>query len=125
MKENPVGWFEIYVQDLERAQAFYEQVLGTTLAPLGSPSPELEMLAFPMDFTLTGSPGALVKMEGKSSGPGGTLIYFSCEDCAVEAGRAAANGGSVLREKMSIGEYGFIALAHDPDGNVIGLHSMS
>ena len=26
MKTNPVGWFEIYVQDMERAKAFYEAV---------------------------------------------------------------------------------------------------
>jgi uncharacterized protein len=26
MKNNPVGWFEIYVQDMPRAKAFYEAV---------------------------------------------------------------------------------------------------
>jgi predicted enzyme related to lactoylglutathione lyase len=36
----------------------------------------------------------------------------------------ADHGGTLEREKMSIGEYGFIALAKDPDGNMIGLHSM-
>jgi len=25
---NPVGWFEIYVRDMERAKSFYETVLG-------------------------------------------------------------------------------------------------
>ena len=28
MKHNPVGWFEIYVQDMPRARKFYESVLG-------------------------------------------------------------------------------------------------
>ncbi len=27
MNRNPVGWFEIYVQDLDRAKNFYEHVL--------------------------------------------------------------------------------------------------
>jgi hypothetical protein len=27
------------------------------------------------------------------------------------------------REKMSIGQYGYVVLATDPDGNMIGLHS--
>ncbi|HEX8372018.1 MAG TPA: VOC family protein [Chthoniobacterales bacterium] len=125
MKNNPVGWFEIYVQDLERAKGFYETVLGTTLSPLSDPSPEFTMLAFPMDFTATGCPGALVKMEGKDSGNGGTLIYFTCEDCAVEASRVTGAGGSVMKEKFSIGEYGHIALVHDTEGNLIGLHSMA
>ena len=31
MNVNPVGWFEIYVQDMERAKAFYELVLQTQL----------------------------------------------------------------------------------------------
>jgi hypothetical protein len=29
--QNPVGWFEIYVQDMPRAKAFYEAVLALTL----------------------------------------------------------------------------------------------
>ena len=28
MNSNPVGWFEIYVQDMNRAKAFYESVFG-------------------------------------------------------------------------------------------------
>jgi predicted enzyme related to lactoylglutathione lyase len=52
-------------------------------------------------------------------------VYFSCEDCAVEAARATANGGSIFKEKMSIGEHGFIALVFDTEGNMIGLHSMA
>jgi uncharacterized protein len=53
-----------------------------------------------------------------------TVVYFSCADCAVEGGRVAAAGGRILKEKCSIGEYGFIVLAFDPDGNLFGLHSM-
>jgi predicted enzyme related to lactoylglutathione lyase len=63
-------------------------------------------------------------MEGKSSGGGGTLVYFPCEDCAVTAHRVVKNGGSIMREKFAIGPYGFISLVVDTEGNVIGLHSM-
>jgi hypothetical protein len=41
----------------------------------------------------------------------------------VEAGRVAGAGGKLHREKMSIGQYGFIALAYDTEGNLFGLHS--
>jgi predicted enzyme related to lactoylglutathione lyase len=122
MKSNPVGWFEIYVQDMARAKAFYETVLGGRLEKL--PAPDVEMWVFPMQDNTYGAPGALVKMEGCPSGPGGTLVYFSTVDCAVEAARAGANGGQVVREKFSIGEWGFIALVTDTEGNMIGLHSM-
>jgi predicted enzyme related to lactoylglutathione lyase len=33
-------------------------------------------------------------------------------------------GGRIEREKSSIGEYGFIALALDTEGNMFGLHSL-
>lgn len=125
--QNPVGWFEIYVQDLPRAKAFYEGVFKTALQPLPNPDsegPSIEMLSFPMLNDKPGAPGAIVKMEGIPSGPGGTLVYFSCEDCAVEAARVVELGGKVERPKFSIGDYGHIALATDPDGNMIGLHSM-
>jgi uncharacterized protein len=118
---NPVGWFEIYVQDMPRARAFYEAVLGTTLERLGNS--DLEMWAFPMSPDAPGCSGALVTMPGVPSG-GSTLVYFSCEDCDVEGARVAAAGGKVHRDKMSIGQYGFIVLAVDPDGNMFGLHSM-
>lgn len=119
---NPVGWFELYVQDMNRARAFYENTFQVELQPLDAPG--LQMLAFPMRPESPGCPGALVKMEGKDSGGGGTIIYFSCEDCGVESSRAARNGGRVLKEKFTIGKYGFIALVFDSEGNLIGLHSM-
>jgi predicted enzyme related to lactoylglutathione lyase len=118
---NPVGWFEIYVQDMDRAKAFYAKMLEVTFQHLESP--DLEMWAFPFDMEAPGAAGSLVKMEGKDSGVGGTVIYFSCGDCAVEAGRAAQHGGIVVKEKFSIGEYGFIAFVQDTEGNMIGLHS--
>jgi predicted enzyme related to lactoylglutathione lyase len=120
-KANPVGWFEIYVQDMGRAQKFYETVLQTQLEKL--PSGDLEMMAFPMQTEARGAAGALVRMPGFESGGGGTLVYFKCDDCAVEARRVAENGGSVHKEKFSIGPYGFIALAVDTEGNMFGLHS--
>jgi len=119
---NPVGWFELYVQDMERARKFYETTLGVKLERLDTP--DLEMWMFPGEPDRPGCTGALCRMPGKDSGGGGTIIYFSCADCAVEAGHVAENGGEVFKEKMLIGEYGFIALVTDPDGNMIGLHSM-
>lgn len=119
---NPAVWFEIYVQDMERAKKFYESVLRVNFEKLNNP--ETELWAFPMDMHSPGASGALVKMEGFPSGGNSTLIYFRCTDCAVEAGRVVPAGGRIQREKMSIGEYGFIALAVDTEGNMFGLHSM-
>ena len=122
MQANPVRWFEIYVQDMQRAKTFYESVFQAKLEKLDSP--DLEMWAFPMVKDKAGTGGSLVKMKGKPSGGNSVLIYFGCNDCSVEAGRVAKYGGRLEREKMSIGQYGYIALAYDPDGNLIVLHSM-
>jgi predicted enzyme related to lactoylglutathione lyase len=122
MERNPVGWFEIYVQDMDRARKFYEAVFQVKLEPLDSPG--MDMLAFPMAMDRSGAAGSLVKMPGFPSGGNSTLVYFSCADCAVEAGRVAQAGGRIQKEKMSIGQYGFIALAYDTEANMIGLHSM-
>jgi len=119
---NPVGWFEIYVQDMARAKAFYEAVFDTTLSQLDNP--ELEMWAFPMDMATSLDSGALVRMPGFPSGANSVLVYFKCIDCAVEADKAVKAGGTVQKPKMSIGPYGHIALVMDTEGNMIGLHSM-
>ena len=125
MKANPVVWFEIYVQDMARAQKFYETVLGGKLEPLGDPTDAgIQMMAFPGDMEKYGANGALVKMDGAASGGNSSLVYFGCEDCAEEGSRVVSAGGRVEREKMSIGEYGSIVLAIDTEGNMFGLHSM-
>jgi uncharacterized protein len=121
-----VGWFDIYVEDMDRAQAFYEMVLDTKLSPMGDPNdPTAQMRAFGDDFTSHGAGGALVKLAYTQPGPGGSMVYFSCNDCAVEAARVAAAGGSVVRPKFSIGEHGSVSIVTDTEGNMIGLHSVA
>lgn len=130
MINNPVVWFEIYVQDMPRARAFYEAVLLVKLEQMPAPTAAMtmEMWRFPsaedapeMQY---GACGMLVKMEGVPAASGGTLVYFGSADCAQEAARVQANGGKVLQEKMAIGEHGYIVLALDTEGNRIGFHSM-
>lgn len=123
MSPNPVRWFEIYVQDVPRALAFYETVFDTKLERL--PAGDLEMWAFPQAMGAPGAAGTLVRAPvGMPSGGNSTLVYFASDDCAVEAARVSRAGGTLQREKLSIGQYGYIALALDPDGNLFGIHSL-
>jgi predicted enzyme related to lactoylglutathione lyase len=122
MNNNPVGWFEIYVQDMNRARAFYESVLSTRLERMEGT--DLDMWAFPAQRERPGAPGALVRMEGFASGHNSTLVYFTCADCAIEAKRAADSGGKVFKDKFAIGRHGFIALVTDTEGNLVELHSV-
>lgn len=124
--KNPVVWFEIYVDDLKRAQTFYEKILGITMDELPTPGgmeEEMSMLAFPMEMDGPGAGGALIKMEGFKAGGNSTIVYFGSEDCSLEEGRIESAGGKLLQSKQSLGEYGFMVLALDTEGNTIGIHS--
>ena len=119
---NSVGWFEIYVDDMSRAKAFYETVFGVQLERLDNP--KIDMWSFPSQQESYGASGALVRMPGFDAGANSVLVYFTCADCAVEAAKAVNAGGRIQTQKESIGKYGYIALVFHTEGNMIGLHSM-
>jgi len=120
---NPVGWFEIYVQDVDRAKRFYESVFKVTLQKLNSPSGEMELWSFPGDMTGYGAPGALVKMAGCPSGGNSCLVYFSCKDCAVEAGRAQGAGGPRLQEIIDLARRAGVPVRFEPRSSLDRLAS--
>jgi predicted enzyme related to lactoylglutathione lyase len=122
---NAVGWFDLYTDDLVRAAGFYEAVLGQPLEPMSDPTGETEMMSFPADMAAYGAGGALVKSAHGKPGPGGTTIYFTVQDCAEQQARIGEAGGQVVRPKFSIGDFGFVCLAIDTEGNLIGFNSMS
>lgn len=124
---NTIGWFDIYVDDMERATAFYEAVLGKKLESMNDPVGTSQMMGFPGDkqsMERYGALGALVKLEGARPGVGGTLVYFNSADCSIEESRVAAAGGRVLRPRFSIGQFGWVSLCEDSEGNRIGFNSM-
>lgn len=125
---NPVCWFEIYVDDMQRASKFYETVFQITMESLANPTEdELEMKAFVMNQNTEtpGATGALIKMEGFKAGGNSTLVYFTSADCTSEESRVEAAGGKVFKPKFSIGPHGFISLCFDTEGNMFGLHSIN
>lgn len=121
---NAVGWFDIFVSDLDRAVSFYQTVLGRELEPMGDPTGETQMMSFPAEMSAYGAGGALTKSPHAGPGVGGTIIYFSVNDTAENEARVAQAGGSVVRPKFSIGEFGFVTLCMDTEGNMFGLNSL-
>lgn len=124
MDHNMVGWFEIPVEDMERARNFYEEVFDISISvhDLGG----IIMGWFPAIQDKKGSSGSLVKHEmyipSDTSGP---LLYFSCKDLAVELAKVTKAGGSIIQQKKEIGGgHGFMALLKDTEGNRIALHSL-
>lgn len=118
MTQNMVVWFEIPAKKLDRAAAFYSEVLGVKLQTMeGGPR---KMAFFP--FAPDAASGALV--EGGKPTLDGSLVYLSGgPDLAEPLGRVEAAGGKVLMPKTDIGEHGFIAHFKDTEGNRVALHS--
>ncbi|MDU1892519.1 MAG: VOC family protein [Dysgonomonas sp.] len=127
VKVNPVVWFEIYVNDMARARKFYETVLNQKLVDMsmeGAADYAMATFLGADDMNAPNASGALVWMKGVEAGANSTVVYFGCDDCAIEESRVKAAGGEIHKSKFSIGEYGFIALCVDTEGNIFGLHSM-
>lgn len=124
--KNPFTWVEIYVEDMSRAQKFYESILQINMVSMQTPGEfgDLEMISFPWAEGGSNISGALCKTSHVKPGTGGTMVYFTCDDCSVEESRVENAGGKVLQVKMPIGDYGFCSVVMDTEGNSIGLHSM-
>ena len=124
--KNPFTWVEIYVEEMSRAQKFYETILEIQMMELPIPQgmDDFQMLSFPWAEGKANISGALVKTSMMKAGTGGTVVYFACDDCAVEESRIEGAGGKICQSKMPIGDYGFCSILMDTEGNTIGLHSM-
>lgn len=118
---NPVCWFDINVANLERAKKFYETIFNIKLADL--PIEWGKQSTFPFDNEGINATGALVEKEDYIANSNNTIVYFASKDCTEEENKVLEAGGKIIKPKMPIGEFGFVSLISDTEGNIIGLHS--
>lgn len=120
---NPVNWFEIPATDLERATNFYQKIFDIEISinEMGN----LKMGWFPFEQDGTGSSGTLIEAESYEPSYKGSMVYFSVDDIEQTLKKVKDNGGKVITEKMSIGEFGYVGHFEDSEGNRLGLHSNS
>lgn len=119
---SALTWFEIPVQDFDRAVNFYEQLLQISL--------RRELFAGTMPnaifpYEATGVGGAVAQVPYAKAGNDGPIVYLKVQSMAVfdQALQDAERlGGKVLMPKMDIGPAGSIALVQDPEGNRVGLN---
>lgn len=122
MKINAINWFEIHVSDFTKAKKFYETILGVELKEVTMDG--MAMGIFPCDED-KGVGGSITQSEHCGPGAGGTTVYLNVEgDLDGVLSRIPAAGGKVIRERLPIPPHGFIGIFSDPEGNVVGLHSM-
>lgn len=122
--KNAISWFEIPTTQLDRAQAFYEAVLGRPMRREAM-GPSLGAV-FAYSAQEDGVGGAL--MMGPSApqlSGGGTLVYLDASpalDAALQ--QVLAHGGSIALPRQALPPgMGFFAHITDLDGNRVGLHA--
>jgi predicted enzyme related to lactoylglutathione lyase len=115
--QNAINWFEIPVADLDRAVAFYEKTLATTLKKevFGG----MPMAIFPANERGTG--GALVAFPDRKPTAEGALVYLNAAG-ALDSVLDRLKKEHIVVGKTDIGDPGYIALIRDTEGNVVGLH---
>jgi predicted enzyme related to lactoylglutathione lyase len=124
--KNAISWFEIATNNLDKAQTFYETVLGCSLRrETMGPS---EGAVFPYDRASDGVGGALMcGPTAPARGSGGTLVYLDASpslDAALK--RATAAGGQIALPRQALPPgMGFFAHITDLDGNRVGLHALT
>jgi uncharacterized protein len=121
INSNPAGWFDLTVANLDRAKKFYETVFNLKLTDL--PVEWGKQSLFPFNHESPNISGALVEKADFTPGSNNTVIYFETEDCVTEEKRIEQAGGKILQPKINIGEFGFISIFIDSEGNTVGLHS--
>ncbi len=117
-KSNPVMYFEIPVNDMDRAMTFYAAVFNVEF------DKEIidnnEMALFPFADERSGISGALAKGEIYKPTKDGVVIYFRTENIDTTLQSATAHGGEILYPKTDNG-IGFVAEFEDTEGNRIAL----
>jgi predicted enzyme related to lactoylglutathione lyase len=125
VNHNVVGWFEIPVDNMDRAIRFYETVFDYKLnrQQMG----ELDMAWFPSIPDAIGSGGSLVHHpDFYKPSQDGSLVYFTAfsGDLSHELRRVPETGGRILVPKTEISpDIGFMAVIIDTEGNRVALHS--
>ncbi|TAE37800.1 MAG: VOC family protein [Sphingobacteriales bacterium] len=118
-KSNPVIYFEIPVNNINRAINFYKTVFNLDF------DKEIidnnEMALFPFVDGNSGISGALAKGKIYKPTKNGVLIYFNTENIDETIKLATLNGGQVLYPKTDNG-IGLVAEFKDTEGNRIALY---
>ena len=119
MKEHWSNWFEIPVNDFQRAKKFYNSIFDIDIKvhDLGV----LTMGIFPGG----GQGCAICKGDSYHPGASGPIVYLNANpDLSIVADRINANGGKLIMAKKQISPtFGFMALFEDSEGNRLALHS--
>lgn len=126
MNANPVGWFEVPVTNMDRAEKFYKDFFGFSFEKRMEMEGGYLLSFFPSVRDAYGAPGALMLGTGYTPSHHGSILYFTApqENVRKAIEKVEQMGVPVILPRKSIGENGYIAWIEDSEGNAIALHSM-
>ena len=118
--KNPIGWFEIYVNDFEKAKEFYSNLFGWEFKLSKTPTYDYWNIN-----TGENSPGGGLMKKTKPSHDGqAIMLYIETDDIDSVLAKAAKIGGKIEIPKTRISETsGSYAIFRDADNNLMGLWS--
>jgi predicted enzyme related to lactoylglutathione lyase len=123
--KNPVTYFEITADNVERAKKFYENIFDWKIERYDKNGEYWSITTTEVgeDDWTPKEPGeingGLVKRE-KSNEP--VLDYITVDSIDETIKKIEKNGGTIIEPKTKMGEWGWWATFKDTEGNMLGLY---
>ncbi|MEK6884037.1 MAG: VOC family protein [Nanoarchaeota archaeon] len=119
---DKVVHFEIPFEDKEKAMTFYKEVFGWELMDMPEMNYVIAHTSETDEFNMLKEAGSINGgMFKRSEQLKNPVIVINVDNIDESVEKIKGNGGNVLREKVQVGDMGFIAYAKDTEGNVIGI----
>jgi len=125
---NIITWFEIPVNNTQRAKKFYETILDIEMTSQFIAETNEPLTSFPYDpeviqATSGRVTGVLTESENSSPSANGTVVYINASpNLQSVLDKVQPAGGELISPVINI-KAGLIAFILDSEGNKIGLHS--
>jgi len=117
---NPHGsfiWYELLTPDVDAAQAFYEKIVGWSVAGFAGAPMDYRIASAPDGTGVGGIMASPTGPEGENLRPG-WFGYVGVDDVDASVAATTAAGGSVLVPAMDMEGVGRMAMLADPQGAV-------
>ena len=125
---HAINWFEIPVNDFDRAKTFYEAIFGYKMKERTVNTAKMAFFEYSVDEDGRGC-AIVYDPEFYTPSNNGTLIYLNCEpELDKVLDKVVPAGGRVLQGNTSVAatqDMGFWALILDTEGNRIALHALA
>ncbi len=111
-----VAYFEIQVEDVDRAGKFYQDVFGWEISKWDGPGDY--WIVKTGDNSEKGINGGIMKMRGEAPLMTNSINVPSVDEYTKKATDA---GGTIILPKMTIPGVGYVAYVKDTEGIIIGI----